>query len=30
VLVWVRHVANLKRILAGTEPKLGKKKPAGN
>jgi acyl phosphate:glycerol-3-phosphate acyltransferase len=29
VLVWVRHVANLKRILAGTEPKLGKKKPAG-
>ena len=28
VLVYVRHAENLKRIKAGTEPKIGKKKPA--
>ena len=29
VLVWWKHEANIKRLLAGTEPKIGKKKPAG-
>ena len=27
ILVYVRHAENLKRIKAGTEPKIGKKKP---
>lgn len=27
VLIYVRHSANLKRIKAGTEPKIGQKKP---
>lgn len=25
VLIWMRHWANIKRIMAGTEPKIGKK-----
>jgi glycerol-3-phosphate acyltransferase PlsY len=28
ILVYVRHAENLKRIKAGTEPKIGQKKPA--
>lgn len=28
VLVWYRHQENIRRILAGTEPKIGKKKEA--
>jgi len=28
ILVYIRHAENLKRIKAGTEPKIGKKKPA--
>ena len=28
ILGWVRHRANIKRILAGEEPKIGKKKQA--
>lgn len=28
ILVYIRHSENLKRIKAGTEPKIGKKKPA--
>jgi glycerol-3-phosphate acyltransferase PlsY len=28
VLVWVRHKENITRLLAGTEPKIGKKKDA--
>lgn len=28
VLVWYRHQDNIRRILAGTEPKIGKKKEA--
>ncbi|MFN6925417.1 MAG: glycerol-3-phosphate 1-O-acyltransferase PlsY [Tabrizicola sp.] len=28
VLVYLRHAENLKRIKAGTEPKIGRKKPA--
>lgn len=28
VLVWYRHQENIRRILAGTEPKIGKKKDA--
>ena len=28
ILIYVRHAENLKRIKAGTEPKIGKKKPA--
>jgi glycerol-3-phosphate acyltransferase PlsY len=27
ILVYVRHAENLKRIKAGTEPKIGQKKP---
>jgi glycerol-3-phosphate acyltransferase PlsY len=27
ILIYVRHSANLKRIKAGTEPKIGRKKP---
>ena len=27
-LVWVRHHENIARLLAGTEPKIGQKKPA--
>ncbi len=27
ILIYVRHSANLKRIKAGTEPKIGQKKP---
>jgi len=26
ILVWVKHMDNIKRILSGTEPKIGKKK----
>ncbi|MEI4471439.1 glycerol-3-phosphate 1-O-acyltransferase PlsY [Frigidibacter sp. MR17.24] len=26
-LVWIRHLPNIKRLLAGTEPRIGKKKP---
>ncbi|HNB27442.1 MAG TPA: glycerol-3-phosphate acyltransferase, partial [Alphaproteobacteria bacterium] len=26
VLVWVRHHENIKRLLSGAEPKIGKKK----
>jgi acyl phosphate:glycerol-3-phosphate acyltransferase len=29
ILVYLRHAENLKRIKAGTEPKIGQKKPAG-
>ncbi len=29
ILVYVRHGANLARIKAGTEPKIGRKKPQG-
>jgi acyl phosphate:glycerol-3-phosphate acyltransferase len=28
VLVYIRHAENLKRIKAGTEPKIGQKKPS--
>lgn len=28
VLVWAKHHANIKRILKGEEPKIGKKKPS--
>ena len=28
VLVWIRHETNIRRLLAGTEPKIGKKKGA--
>ena len=28
VLVWIRHKENIARLLAGTEPKIGKKKDA--
>jgi glycerol-3-phosphate acyltransferase PlsY len=28
ILIYVRHSANLKRVMAGTEPKIGRKKPA--
>lgn len=28
VLVWIRHLGNLRRLAARTEPKLGAKKPA--
>jgi acyl phosphate:glycerol-3-phosphate acyltransferase len=28
-LVWIRHRANIARLLAGTEPKLGRGAPAG-
>jgi glycerol-3-phosphate acyltransferase PlsY len=28
ILVYIRHAENLKRIKAGTEPKIGQKKPA--
>ena len=28
VLVFIRHHANIRRLLAGTEPKIGQKKPA--
>ena len=28
VLVWIRHAENIRRLLAGTEPKIGKKKDA--
>ncbi len=28
VLVWIRHHENIRRLLAGTEPKIGKKKDA--
>ena len=27
-LVWIRHAANIRRLRDGTEPKIGKKKPA--
>ncbi|MBA4351933.1 MAG: acyl-phosphate glycerol 3-phosphate acyltransferase [Rhodobacter sp.] len=27
-LVWIRHAANIRRLRAGTEPKIGKKKAA--
>lgn len=27
-LVWIRHTANIRRLRDGTEPKIGKKKPA--
>lgn len=29
VLIYIRHTANLARIKAGTEPKIGRKKPEG-
>jgi glycerol-3-phosphate acyltransferase PlsY len=29
VLVWIRHVGNIQRLLAGTEPRIGQKKPEG-
>lgn len=25
ILIWVKHLANIKRIMSGTEPKIGKK-----
>jgi glycerol-3-phosphate acyltransferase PlsY len=28
ILVYIRHAENLKRIKAGTEPKIGQKKPS--
>ncbi len=28
LIVWYKHKDNIKRIIAGTEPKIGKKKPA--
>lgn len=28
ILVWIRHAANIRRLRDGTEPKIGKKKPA--
>ena len=29
ILVWLRHHENIGRLLSGTEPKIGRKKPAG-
>ena len=29
VLVWLRHHANIRRLLKGEEPRIGKGKPAG-
>jgi glycerol-3-phosphate acyltransferase PlsY len=26
VLVWLRHAGNIRRLLSGTEPKIGRKK----
>lgn len=28
VLIWIRHAENIRRLLRGEEPKIGKKKPA--
>jgi glycerol-3-phosphate acyltransferase PlsY len=28
VLVWIRHQENIRRLLKGEEPKIGKKKVA--
>ena len=29
VLVWIRHAGNIRRLLSGTEPKIGQKKAEG-
>jgi glycerol-3-phosphate acyltransferase PlsY len=29
VLVWIRHEGNIRRLLSGTEPKIGQKKAEG-
>jgi glycerol-3-phosphate acyltransferase PlsY len=29
VLVWLRHAGNIRRLLGGTEPKIGQKKAEG-
>jgi glycerol-3-phosphate acyltransferase PlsY len=26
IVVWMRHAANIRRLLNGTEPKIGRKK----
>ena len=28
-LVWLRHAGNIRRLLSGTEPKIGQKKAEG-
>ena len=30
LLVWLRHAANIRRLLKGEEPKIGRKSPATN
>jgi glycerol-3-phosphate acyltransferase PlsY len=30
VLVWVRHHANIRRLLAGTEPTIGRRAPGAS
>ena len=29
ILVWIRHAGNIRRLLSGTEPKIGRKKAEG-
>ena len=29
ILVWIRHAGNIRRLLTGTEPRIGRKKSEG-
>ena len=29
ILVWIRHAGNIRRLLSGTEPRIGQKKAEG-